>query len=176
MTSKTTNSIGTLNYATNTRATIEIHNQPEITFNCIGFNIPGISTQSPKLPTPFTDIPLRGDTLFYTPLEISFIVTENLENFRLAVAWMEGFTAPDTPEQWIARKFEYSDATIFLYNSHNNLQVEVLFTGLTPVFIGGLRFETTAEAAVELVCDMTFEYQNYKIISVTKKSPLPEIL
>lgn len=169
MTSKTTNSIKNLNYATNTRATLEIHAVPELTFNCINFNIPGISTSAPKLPTPFTDIPLRGDTLLYTPLQISFIVDEEFNNFEMAVNWMEGFTAPDSPQQWINRKFEYSDATVFIYNSHNNLQLEVTFIGLTPTYIGGVRFDTTAESVVELVSDITFEYQSYKIKRLSKR-------
>ena len=169
MSSKTTNSVTNLNYSTNTRGVIEIHAAPEILFNCIGFNIPGISTSAPLQPTPFTDIPIRGDTLIYAPLEVSFIVTEDLRNWELAVNWIEGFTAPKSPEQWINKKFEYSDATVFLYNSHNNLEIQVEFTGLTPTFVGGLRFDTTSESVVELVCDMTFEYQSFSIINIKKR-------
>lgn len=172
MTSKTTNNVQNLNFATNTRAVLEIHAAPGISYNSNTFAAPAISTQSVRQPTPFTDFPLRGDTLFYTPLEISFIVTEDLENWKLAVNWMEGFTAPHTSEEWIKRKFEYSDATIFMYNSHNNLKVEIKFLNLTPIYVGALRFETSSEAVVELVCDMTFDYQSFEIIGVSRS---PEV-
>lgn len=168
MSSKATNSTASLNFASNTRAALEIHSAPGISYNCTNFVIPSIQTSAAKQPTPFTDFPLRGDTLVYSPLEITFIVTENLENWNLAVAWMEGFTAPVSAQQWLDKKFEYSDATIFIYNSHNNLKLQVEFSNLTPTFIGGLRFDTTPEGVVEIMCDMTFEYQNFSVKSLTK--------
>ena len=167
MSSKTTNNTQNLNFATNTRAVLEIHAAPEISYNANSFICPGVSTQSVRQPTPLTDFPLRGDTLFYSPLEITFIVTENLENWKLAIEWMEGFTAPHNSQEWSDRKFEYSDATVFMYNSHNNLKVEIRFINLTPTSIGSLRFETSSEAVVELVCDMTFDYQSFEIVGVS---------
>ena len=168
MSSKTTNQVKNLNFATNTRAVFEIHAAPGISYNCNTFNCPAISTKTALQPTPFTDFPLRGDTLLYTPLELSFIVTEDLENYKMAVNWLEGFTAPHRSEEWINKKFEYSDATIFMYNSHNNLRVEIRFINLTPTYLGALRFETTSEAVVELVCDFTLEYQSFEIIGVSR--------
>lgn len=169
MSSKSTNGYTNLNFASNTRASLELHAVPELTFNCTNFAIPSISTSTAKQPTPFTDFPLRGDTLVYSPLEITFIITENLENWRLAVEWMEGFTAPHDVSEWINRKFEYSDGTLFLYNSHNNLTVQIEFTNLTPTFLGGINFDTTPDGVVELVCSMTLEYQNFIVKSIIKK-------
>lgn len=170
MTSKTTATTRSLNFLTNTRAAIEIHAAPDITFNCNSFNVPGVTTNSAPLSTPFTTVPIRGDTLVYEPLSLTFIVNEDLSNWRLGLTWMKGITAPESGEQFRNKKIEYSDATVYIYNSHHNMEIEVHFSGLTPTSLGGLRFDTNSEGVVEIVADMSFDYQHYTIESIRPRT------
>lgn len=157
-----------LNYATNTRGVLEIHRAPEVSFTATNFQIPGISTVSPLQPTPFTDFPIHGDKLTYSPLTMSFIVTEDLKNWRLLILWMYSFTNPIDFENWDDSNEKYSDATIFMYNSHNNLEIEILFKELIITSIDGLTFDTTSESTDELICTVTFDYQNYDIVAIKR--------
>ena len=168
MTSKTTNSQSSLNFLTPSRAVLEIHGSPDLSFNCTTFAIPSISTNSPKFATPLTDIPMRGDTLVYAPLDITFLVKEDLSNWIRAVEWLEGLTAPRHGSQFTNKKLEYSDATIFIYSSHNNVMLEVKFNNLVPTHLGAIRFDTTNDGVQEITADLTMEYQNYEINGITR--------
>lgn len=170
MTTSIAHNTQSLSFLTNTRAVLEIHAVPDISYNCHNFSIPSISTSAPRLATPFTDIPMRGDTLSYAPLDITFLVDENLENWKTMVGWLEGITAPHTGDEFKNKKLEYSDATIFVYSSHNNLVLEVAFKNLTPTSLGGLTFDTTNESTIELTADVSFDYQSYEVVSIRKRT------
>lgn len=168
MNNKIANNTKALSFATKTRAAIEIHAIPDLSYNCINFSIPGISTNPVKYATPFTDMPIRGDTLVYSPLDITFIVDENLINWQETVKWLEGITAPHSGDEFKNKKIEYSDATVLVYSSHNNAVLEVAFKNLTPVSIGNLSFDTTDESTTELTADVSFEYQSFTVKSIKR--------
>lgn len=168
MSSKSTNNQNSLNFLTPSRAVLEIHAFPDLSFNCTAFNIPSISTTSPKFATPNTDIPMRGDTLVYSPLDITFLIKEDLSNWIKAVEWLEGFTAPKHGSQFTNRKVDYSDATIFIYNSNNTAVLEIKFNNIVPNMLGAVRFDTTNDSVLELTADMNFDYQNFEIIGVKR--------
>ena len=55
---------------------------PKVEYFCTSANVPGISMTSALQQTPLKDIPVPGDKLTYGDLEISFMVDENLDNYR----------------------------------------------------------------------------------------------
>ena len=50
--------------------------------------------------TPIADIPLPSDTITFSDLEITFLVDENLENYREIHGWMYGIGFPKSRTQF----------------------------------------------------------------------------
>ncbi len=151
------------NYTTGTRATFLIPEKDNLSFTATRWAIPGVSTSAPRQPTPFTDMPHRGDKLVYSPLTIEFIVTEDLSNWLELYNWLVGFTAPQSPNQWIHRTETYLDGAIILYSSHNNKLLEVAFKNLTPVDLSEIPFQTDDNETQIIKATVTFEYESFEI-------------
>lgn len=67
---------------------------PKVEYFCTSANIPGVSLSTLNQQTPLKDIMLPADKLNYENLTISFMVDENLENYREIHGWMYGIGYP----------------------------------------------------------------------------------
>ena len=83
-----------LDYAEPTKFRFSISKLPKVEYFCTAANIPGISLGSAEQPTPLKDIPIPGDKLSYDNLEITFLIDENLENYREIHGWLTGIGFP----------------------------------------------------------------------------------
>ena len=88
----TTNSLSRqptkLDYASPTQFKFSIIKLPKVEYFCTAANIPGVSLGGAlDQKTPFKDVPLPGDKLTYEPLQMTFLVDENLENFQEIHGW-----------------------------------------------------------------------------------------
>ena len=81
-------------YASPTQFKFQIQKLPKVEYFTTACNIPGISLNATVQPTPLADIPLPGDTISFGDLEITFLVDENLENYREIHGWMYGIGFP----------------------------------------------------------------------------------
>ena len=58
-------------------------------------NVPAITIkEQASQPTPLKDVPIPGDKLDYDNLNITFLVDENLENYREIHGWLTGLGFP----------------------------------------------------------------------------------
>ena len=123
-------------YATGTQWRLAFNRLPKTTWFCTAANIPGITLGEAQYATPMSDMIVTGDKLTFETLNITFIVDEELQNYRELWNWLVGMGAPKERSQWaaelakgnspttenIAAKSEsniYSDATLIIYNSKN---------------------------------------------------------
>ena len=136
-------------YATGTQWRIAFNRIPKTTWFCTAANIPGISLGEASYPTPMADMFVAGDKLTFETLNITFLVDEELQNYRELWEWIVGMGAPVSHSQWstgltkgdgITTTFSavgtddninsrqkststeknlYSDATLIVYNSKN---------------------------------------------------------
>ena len=80
-----------LDYASPTQFKFSILKLPKVEYFCTSVNIPGIELSSGgQQGTLLKDIPLPGNKLTYEPLQMRFIVDENLENFQEIHGWLVG--------------------------------------------------------------------------------------
>jgi hypothetical protein len=91
----TTNSLSRqptkLDYASPTQFKFSIIKLPKVEYFCTAANIPGITLGGAlSQVTPLKDVPLPGDKLTYEPLQMTFLVDENLENFQEIHGWLVG--------------------------------------------------------------------------------------
>lgn len=83
-----------LDYASPTQFKFSMVKLPKVEYFCTAVNIPGISINSLEQATRFRDAPIPGNTLSIESLSLSFIVDENLENYREIHGWIIGLGMP----------------------------------------------------------------------------------
>ena len=179
-------------YASPTQFKFQITKLPKVEYFCTAANIPGISIPSPQQPTPLADIPLPGETISFEDLSVTFMVDENLENYREIHGWMYGIGFPISRTQFGSLvdanndrfpttgkdslstdpgKTKYgakplgpifSDATLNVLTSKNNANIEVRFSDVFPTALSGLDFNQQADDVNYLSATVTFKYKIYE--------------
>ena len=181
-----------LDYASPTQFKFSIVKLPKVEFFVSTVNIPGIQLGSGTQKTPLLDMPYPGDKLTYGDLNMTFLVDENLENYREIHGWLVGLGFPrdhtefenlqssgndrfpgSTPqisnEPGFGGKYPaskeggiYSDATLTVLTNKNNPVTEVRFRDTFPTSLGGLNYDQQAGDVAYLSCDITFAYKYYE--------------
>ena len=180
-----------LDYASQTQFKFSIMKLPKVEYFCTSANIPGIALADTQTqPTPLKDIPLPGDKLNYERLSISFLVDENLENYREIHGWLRGLGFPGDHKEHAnllksgntrfpgstsnilgdAGRSKYappktgglfSDATLSVLSNKNNSVVEVRFSDVFPISLTGLPYNQQATDVDYLTASVTFDYKIY---------------
>lgn len=185
-----------LDYASPTQFKFSIIKLPKVEYFCTAANVPGLSLGTAEQITPLKDIPLPGDRLQYEALSVSFLVDENLENYREIHGWLTGVGFPKDYSQFstlqgagtdrfpttqnVGTSDElgkvnkavqddgglYSDATLFILTSKNNSNIEVRFRNLYPTSLSSLDYNQQATDVDYLTATVTFEYSIYEFAGI----------
>jgi len=89
-----------LDYATQTQWRLAFNRIPTTTWFCTAANIPGITLGEATYPTPMADMFVTGDKLTFDTLNITFLVDEELQNYREIWDWIVGMGAPRQHSQF----------------------------------------------------------------------------
>ena len=184
-----------LDYASPTQFKFSLLKLPKVEYFCTAVNIPGIELSGASQATPLKDIPIPGNKLTYEPLQMRFIVDENLENFQEIHGWLVGLGYPRDhsefqnllasgtdrfPGRGTAVKTEpgkdrnatadtggtFSDATLTVLTSKNNAQLEIRFRDVYPTGLTGLQYDQQAADVDYLTATVSFNYLVYDFASV----------
>ncbi len=185
-----------LDYASPTQFRFSIIKLPKVEYFTTTVNIPGVNLGVAEMPTPLKDIPIPGDKLTYASLDLTFLVDENLENYRELHGWLTGLGFPKDTSQFRAlqgtgtdryptskdvgyskelgkaRKAVqdegsiYSDATLFILTSKNNSNIEVRFRDVYPTSLSGLQYGQQETDIQYLTATVGFQYRIYEFASV----------
>lgn len=147
-----------------------IKRAPHINYFVQSVNLPDISIGSAAIPTPFSRIPLAGDRLLYGPLQLTFKVDEELQNYLEIHDWMVKLGFPDTFEEYaalgsttsVADDGPYSDLSLILLSSSKNPVYEITFMEAYPTTLTDIIFDTKVQDVDYLECTATFEYRRFK--------------
>ena len=154
-----------------------LNRAPKTAFFGNSANIPGLTLGTATQPTYLKDIDLPGDKISFGDLTLRFLVDENLENYMEIQNWIRGIGYPDSLKEiynWqnSNEKFEnqiksqmnlYSDGTLLIYTSNQNINLKVVFTGLFPVDLSPLSFDATDTDIEYFTAEATFKYTIYNI-------------
>jgi hypothetical protein len=182
-----------LDYASPTQFRFMLNQLPKVEFFTTATNLPGITLSEAVQNTPFKDIPMPGNKLDYSDLEVTFICDEYLENYTSLHEWLLAFGFPKNREQFstfrsttsnaptdtrgsnndigvtgasTAMKGMFSDATLTVLSNKNNPIVEVRYADIFPTALSGLDFNQNATDVEYLSATATFKYKLYEIIAL----------
>jgi len=167
---------------------------PKVEFFVQTANIPGISLGTATVPTPLYDYPVPGDTIQYQSFDMSFLVDENLTNYKELHDWINGLGFPKNHTQFanlqgtgadrfpgttsstaatgtstpqpLAEGGTYSDATLTVLNSKNIAVTEIRFRNVYPISLGSLSYDIKASDVDYLQVSSSFNYLNYDIVQL----------
>lgn len=169
-----------VNFAQPTQFRFNLLKVPNVEYFVTGVNIPGISfTGDATMNTRFKTLAFMGDTLDFADLELTFIVNEDLSNYREIFDWMIGIGFPQNPEQFAnATAAEaglkpnsenlgnpssmQSDATLTILTNKNNPTLRVNFKGCYPNSLSGLTYNTQATDTENMTATVTMKYDVYE--------------
>lgn len=178
-----------LDYSSQVQFRFEILYLPLVEYFVQSANVPGIQLGTATVPSPFYDYPVPGDTLSFDPLNISFLVDENLNNFNELHKWIsrlgfgdsheefadllrEGTPSQRTPSsKGIQRPLPeigtYSDATLTILSSKNTPKTEIRFKNIFPTSISGLDYNIGGTDVDYVTCNASFSYLGYTINQIS---------
>lgn len=142
-----------------------------VPFFCQNINLPGVSLGEVVKPSPFLDMYAPGTKLQYSPLNISFIIDEELQSWRNLYDWFISIADPDGFEkrkvnQEIQTMKNYSDATLSVLSALNNPVMRIQFSNIFPLTMSDITFDTTVSADTIITASATFRYQSYKYLTL----------
>jgi len=148
---------------------------PEVSFFCQEVNLPGISTQTAEMNTPFSLLPFAGDIITYEDLQVQFLVDENMLNYTAIYNWLIGLGFPEDNKQfsdftnnaiggYSRTDREFSDATLQILGSNNQPVKSIHFIDILPINLSTLTFQSTNTDVNYLVGSATFKISRYNFI------------
>ena len=168
---------------------------PNVEFFIQSANIPSITLGETDIPTPLKDISIPGDKVTYSSLDVSFLVDENLNNYKEIHDWITGIGFPQDHKQFKnllgtgSDRFPgttsstaatgtsipqpasdggiYSDATLTVLNNKNIAKTEIRFQNVYPTSLGGLSYSITASDVDYLTVNASFSYMYYDIVQIS---------
>ena len=182
-------------YASPVQFRFKMTKLPLVEFFVQSANLPGISLGNATQTTPLYDIPIPGDKISYSSLDLSFIVDENLNNYKEIHDWLLGLGFPQNYTQFQDLQTEgqdrfpgttrstanigrqpraplpeggiYSDATLTVLNSKNIAKTEIRFQNVYPTSLGGLSYDIKLADVDYLQAPVSFAYMYYEIIQIS---------
>ena len=184
-----------LDYASPIQFRFKMTKIPKVEFFVQTANIPGISLGSATQPTPLVDVPIPGDKISYQSLDISFLVDENLNNYKEIHDWLIGIGFPQNYTQFqnlqadgsdrfpgstrstaptgksvpqpLSEGGTYSDATLTILNSKNIAKTEIRFQNIYPTSLGSLSYDVKLADVDYLQAVVSFNYMYYEIVQIS---------
>jgi len=161
-----------------------LNRAPKVAFFSNSANIPDITLGVAYQPNYLTDIPVPGDKMEFGDFTLRFLVDENLENYLEIQKWMRGLGFPESLKEIYNfqndnEKFEqpdktqmnlYSDGTLVILNSNQNLNFQVIFRSMFPYSLSTLQFDATDQDIQYLTADVSFKYMMYNIVDKRGRS------
>ena len=183
-----------MDYASPVQFRFKCSKLPKVEFFCQSANIPGIGLGQTDVETSLKSIPFPGDKVTYQDLAISFLVDENLENYKEIHDWIIGLGAPQDHTQFanlratssdrfpgtsssnaitgqatadpLPESGMYSDATLTVLNSKNIAVTEIRFHNIFPTSLGALSYNVQASDVNYLQTNVDFSYMYYEIVQL----------
>ena len=147
---------------------------PTTNFFVTRANIPGFSLGVVETPNPFVKIPIPGDKIQFSDLQVTFKIDEDMKNYLEIFNWIMGLGFPDNYGQYADIKSKgkttgegiYSDASLTVLTSAMNPNMEFTFRNAFPYSLTDVDFNTSSADVEYLEATVGFRYELFTIKSL----------
>ena len=154
-----------------------INKTPYVNWFVQAVNLPTIALPDVTVSTPFINVPVPGDRVQFSNLEVTFRVDEDMQNYLELYNWLISAGFPETFEQYkgpdpnnIASRFNQkeiiSDGSLIIHDSKMNPKTEVIFKDMFPVSLSELKFDSTIPDVNYIQSTVSFRYTRFTITSL----------
>ena len=141
-----------------------LNRTPETVYFCRSVNVPGITFGEILRPTNgLVDIKVPGDSFRYDDLTLSFLINEDLGNWKEIHDWMRSMASVEKHEGETSMKNNYSDATLMLLSSNYNPTFKFDFIDCFPKSLSSIDFDTSLNDVNPINAVVTFGFNYYTI-------------
>ena len=164
-----TNQPTNINYLSPVGFRFGIEALPQTTWFLTSANLPGISLGEVPQPTPLMPTFVPGNDITFEPLNVTFIVDEDLQNWRELYDWLIGLGFPNDYNEYKSQKANqiHSDATLSLLNSNMQPNYRILFKDLFPTSLGEVSFDSSSADVDGIKATASFRYLSYSYEKVS---------
>lgn len=121
--------------------------------------LPDLSVTGAPLNTPQRNITQMPDKVEYGQFEMTFLIDEDLINYKEIHDWMMGLVVED--DKGVRKQ---RDMSLMILNSHNNVSREIKFADSYPTSLSSLPFDASSTDVEYLVGNVTFNYSYFKLV------------
>ena len=178
-----------LDYADPTKFKFQISKLPRVEFNSIQANIPGITLTELNQPTRLMPVRIPGNDMTFEDLNVTFIVDEDLTNYRSVHDWMAGLAQMDSDDKYRALITDggdrmplsqqnnsqdagrvtsatndgaiFSDAKLIILSAKNIPIIELSFEDTYPKALSALDYNQNATDIEYLQATVTLGYKKH---------------
>ena len=113
---------------------LSINRLPHVSFFSQMVNIPGITLDRLDQPTSLVKIAIPGDHISFQPLQMQFVVDENMNNYFEVFKWIRGLGHPESHAQYaLENKNDNNSFASELQNNYSDAVLIVLGSNNVPV-------------------------------------------
>ena len=121
--------------------------------------LPDVSGEGAALPWQQVNIALVSDKLNFGTFEISYLIDEDLLNYKEIFDWLK-----TNVESVHTATNHVRDLTLTIMNSANNVTKQIKFVDAYPTSLSSLPFDITTTEVEYLTAVVTFQYSYYEFL------------
>jgi len=141
-----------------------LHRTPKMVYFCQEVYFPGITVGTFDQGSVFsTPIKRPSNKIEYENLDVTFIVSEDMENWKEVRSWMLGLTNEKDFVRPLAESERYSDLTLILMSSSSTPFFYVNFQNCFPISLSGIQFSSKVTDITPATASIRFAFSGYEI-------------
>lgn len=137
------------------RLTIDSQRFANVEFHCFSAPLPLISVAEASSPFRSEGAAVPGERIDYSPMDIRFMIDEELRNYQEIHQWMLDNARGD---------HLYNDLLLAILDSNNKVTREIRFVAAFPIALEGLEFNFQTSDVEYLSASATFRYTRFEFV------------
>tara|TARA_B110000211_G_C13925685_1_gene484837 strand:- start:136 stop:603 length:468 start_codon:yes stop_codon:yes gene_type:complete len=132
-------------------------------FTIQSMSLPDVSAEPAPLAFKQLNVALAGDKVTYGAFEASYLIDEDLNNYKEIFDWIKSNVETNHSRSAIATNHT-RDLTLTIMNSANNVTKQIRFVDAFPTTISSLPFDITIGEIEYLTAVVSFSYSYYEFV------------
>ena len=125
--------------------------------------LPDVTSEGAPVPFRSLNVAMAGDKLTYGAFEVSYLIDEDLLNYKEIYDWMKA-NVETLHQQEVIGNNHVRDLTLTIMNSANNVTKQINFIDAYPIALSSLPFDITTTDVEYLTAVVTFQYSYYEFL------------